>query len=366
MIVVVSCSHFPDDERIYQKQICSLIKHGQRVLYITRSNSNINLSTKKLTHINFSLKFRIKKFIVKVSDEILRREKVSHLQIHETDLLPILKIVKNSLPNIFTVYDIHENMNALYRTFSQRSFIIKEIAIMKRNLNETKHLKFVDQIILANPIIEGLSYQKFKIPMIVLENFVEKKYITKKKDMHKKPNLIYHGHLGPERGIEHLVKAMSIVVKTFYEAKLSLLGSFRTKFFEIKVKNLIKDLSLEKNVYIVEQVPYNLVWGILSKNTIGVIPFNKNPLTESCVPTKLFEMMASLDHIVASDLAPIRHFVDDSVFWFKPGDYKSLARAIKSSIVSLKDDRKKNKNLNLVSTKYNWDVIENNYLNLFR
>ena len=29
MIVVVSCSHFPDDERIYQKQICSLIKHGK-------------------------------------------------------------------------------------------------------------------------------------------------------------------------------------------------------------------------------------------------------------------------------------------------------------------------------------------------
>ena len=90
----------------------------------------------------------------------MRREKVSHLQIHETDLLPILKIVKNSLPNVFTVYDIHENMNALYRTFSQRNFIIKEIAIMKRNLNEKKHLKFVDQIILANPIIEEFELSK--------------------------------------------------------------------------------------------------------------------------------------------------------------------------------------------------------------
>ncbi len=366
MIVVVSCSHYPDDERIYQKQICSLIKHGKTVLYITRSNSNITLSIKRLTHLNFSLKFSVKKFILKVSDEILRREKVSHLQVHETELLPLLKIVKKFLPNILTIYDVHENMNALYRTFSQRNFIIKEIAIMKRNLNETKHLKFVDQIILANPIIKDLSYQKFKIPMTVLENFVEKKYIVRKKETHKKLNLIYHGHLGPERGIESLVKAMNIVVKKFYKAKLSLLGSFRTKLFEIRIKNLIRDLSLEKNIYILEQVPYNLVWGILSENTIGVIPFNKNPLTESCVPTKLFEMMASLDHIVASDLAPIRYFVNDSVFWFKPGDYKSLARAIKSSIVSLKDDRKKIENINLVSTKYNWGAIENNYLNLFR
>ena len=39
---------------------------------------------------------------------------------------------------------------------------------------------------------------------------------------------------GQKGGIEHLVKAMSIVVKTFYEAKLSLLGSFRTKLLRLK------------------------------------------------------------------------------------------------------------------------------------
>ena len=366
MIVVVSCSHYPDDERIYQKQICTLIKHGKRVLYITRSKSNINLSRKRLIHLNFSLKLSVEKFIVKISDYVLKKEKVSHLQIHETDLLPLLKNIKNFLPNAVTIYDIHENMNALYRTFSERNFIIKELAIIRRNLNEIKHLKFVDQIILANPIFEDLGFQKFKIPMVVLENFVEKKYIVKKNESQKKPNLIYHGHLGPERGIEPLIEAMSIVVKKFYKAKLSLLGSFRTRDFEIKVKKLIKERSLEKNVCLLDQVPYSSVWGILSENTIGVIPFNKNPLTESCVPTKLFEMMASLDHIVASDLAPIRYFVDDSVFWFSPGDYKSLAEAIKSSIISLNDNQKKKENLNLVKTKYNWEVIEHNYLNLFK
>ena len=77
-------------------------------------------------------------------------------------------------------------------------------------------------------------------------------------------------------------------------------------------------------------------------------------------------MMASLNHVVASDLAPIRHFVDDSVFWFQPGDYKSLARAIELSIVSLGDNQKTNKNLNLVESKYNWDMVVKNYLKLFK
>ena len=166
-----------------------------------------------LIHLNFHLNFSIKKFIKIAFDEILKRDRISHLQIHETDLLPLLKIVKNHLDNVFTIYDVHENMNALYRTFSERHFIFKELAIMKRNFNEKMHLKFVDQIILANPAIKDLNYQNLKIPTIVLENYVEKKYIDREDKSHKKPNLIYHGHLGPERGIEQLIKAMNIVVK---------------------------------------------------------------------------------------------------------------------------------------------------------
>ena len=366
MIAIVSSSHYPDDERIYQKQICSLMNLGKQILYITKSNSTINLSRKRLTHVNFDSNLTVEKFIIKTTNDILKREKISYLQIHETELLPLLKIVKNFLHNVFTIYDVHENMDALYRTFSQRHFIIKELAIMKRNLIEMKHLKFVDQIILANPIIKDLKYEKFKASMIVLENFVEKRYIIKEKKLSIKPNLIYHGHLGPERGIEHLVKAMNIIVKKFKGTKLSLLGSFRTGVYETKIRKLISDLTLENNIHIISQVPYSLVWGILKKHTIGIIPFNKNPLTESCVPTKLFEMMASLNHIVVSDLAPIRYFVNDSVFWSKPGDHKSLARAIESAITSLGDNRKTDKNLSLVETKYNWDIIKNNYLNIFR
>ena len=44
MVVIISCHHFPDDERIYHKQIKSLLKDGHRVLYYTRSNSSLNLS----------------------------------------------------------------------------------------------------------------------------------------------------------------------------------------------------------------------------------------------------------------------------------------------------------------------------------
>ena len=365
MIAIVSSSHYPDDERIYQKQICSLLEEGRKIVYYTKSLNKINLSKHNLIHINFDINFSIKVFIKEVFEDLLKRKPIYHLQIHETELLPLLGIVKKELNNIFTIYDVHENMNALYRTFSNRIFIIKELAILKRTFYEKKNLKFVDQIILANPPIKKINYETLNIPILVLENYVEKKYIKKKPKTHKKANLIYHGHLGPERGIEDLVLAMSETVKKYSTTKLILLGSFRTENFENKIKELIKALGLNKNIKIINQVSYESVWEILRKSSIGIIPFRKNPLTENCTPTKLFEMMASYHHIIATDLPPIRHFVNDSIFWAEPDNVNSLKNAIISSIDFLEDNSKIKKNINLIKNRYNWDLIKNQYIKLF-
>ena len=366
MIAIVSSSHYSDDERIYQRQICTLVEHGYNLIYYTKSSDSANLSNDRLIHLNFDKNMSTKDFINEIVKDLLKRNSISHLQIHETELLILLKIVKRKMNNIFTIYDIHENMNALYRTFSKRSFLIKELAILKRNYDEIKMLKFVDQIILANPPIKKLSYHKLNIPILVLENYVEKKYLIKKPLLNDNLNLIYHGHLGAERGIEDLVLAMEKIVQKYPDIKLLLLGSFRTKQFENKIKKLIVKLLLGNNIIYKKQVSYKNVWKFLRKSSIGIIPFRKNPLTENCIPTKLFEMMASSHQIVTTDLAPIRCFVSDSVFWAKPNNPISLTNAIISCVESVNDKAKIEKNLRLIKNKYNWDLIKNNYINLFK
>ena len=44
MKAIVSCHHYPDDERIYYKQVQSLAKRGDHILYFTRSDSNLDLT----------------------------------------------------------------------------------------------------------------------------------------------------------------------------------------------------------------------------------------------------------------------------------------------------------------------------------
>ena len=365
MIAIVSSSHFPDDERIYYKQIFSLLDLGKQIIYFTKSKINKNFSEKSLTHINYNEKISINDFIDNVALEINNQKIINQVQIHETELLPLLKILKQK-KQIYTVYDIHEDMESMYRTFSKRNFFIRELAIIKRNFDEKKNLKFVDQIILANEPINKTRYSKFKVKKIVIENFVEIESLKLDINKNKNPYIIYHGHLGPERGIEDLVIAINNVVKKYVKVKLTLLGTFRTNDFQKRIHKLIRELSLEHHIKIINQVPHKEVWKILRKSSIGVIPFRKNPLTNNCTPTKLFEMMASYHQIVSTNLPPVKYFVKDSIHWAESDNPHSLSKAIISSIESLDDNSKIEENIKLIKKKYNWGVIKSKYTSLFK
>lgn len=366
MIVIVSCSHPPDDERIYHKQICSLVESGYAILYYTRSKHKIDLSTSSVTHKNYSPKISVNSFIKRVDLNLRKLDYISAIQIHETALLPLLKKNKSRLPHIKTIYDVHENMEALYRTFSKRIKPLKEILIYLRKYQESLYLKYVDQIILANIPMSNQPYARSGVPIKIIENFPEKKYLNTRSGQNKKTrSIVYHGHLGPERGIKDLVEAMEHIKTVQPDITLSLIGSFRTKNFHREILNMIYKLDLGNNIFLIDQVAHSKIWKILSRHSVGVIPFKKTPLTEENTPTKLFEMMASGLEIVATKLLPIQNFVDDSVHWAIPGDSFSIAEALLKSFDQKKDSVNISKNKSLIKELYNWDERKEKYLSIF-
>ena len=366
MIAVISCSHYADDERVYHKQIQSLLKDGCHISYFTRDNSSV-VHHENLSHTKYDKQHHLKKYIKDVCDKLNSLDDLTHVQIHESDLLPILKWVKTHFPNVVTVYDVHEHMDSLYRTFSTRSKPIKELAISLRNRRELSHLPFVDHIILANPSFSDSIYDRVTASKTVIENFPELKYYSdQERNMAKNHQLIYHGHLGPERGIEDLVKAMKRVHQDYPETSLTLIGTFRTKAFEQKIHNLISTLESKSYIQIKSQIPHDKIWNELSAHQIGIIPFRENPLTMNNVPTKLFEMMSAGLIIVASQVPPIEYYVSDSIYWSKPGDVESLSKALKTAICSGTSSEMIQSNYQLIKSKYNWSNIEDKFLSIFK
>ena len=242
MKAIVSCHHYPDDERIYYKQVQSLAKKGSHILYFTRSDSNLDLSNEHINHRNFSPEDDMKTFIRSVYSYLQKQNSLTHIQIHETDLLPVLKNIKSKDQKIITLYDVHEHMEALYRTFSHRFKPMKELAIHIRKRKEKKYLKYVDQIILANPPISNNPYGNYSIPTKVIENFPQLKYLNHFPDLKQlSPAIVYHGHLGPERGIGDLIIAMHRVILSVPEARLTLIGTFRTNEFQVETRSLLQE-----------------------------------------------------------------------------------------------------------------------------
>ena len=365
MVVVVSCNHFSDDERIYHKQIKSLLNTGSSILYFTRSDDQLDLSDGLLTHKNFSKNTSLSVFIETVTRSIKLNNKIQHIQIHETDLLPLFKKIKQHYSHINTIYDVHENMEALYRTFSNRRKLIKEILIKVRNYDEKKYLQYVDQIILANPPMEVELYTNKSTT--VIENFPKIEYLDQPTSniRRTKNSIIYHGHLAPERGIQDLVCAMKYASESISSISLSLLGTFRTEEFEHKIKSLIVDLGLENTITIFDQVPHSEIWPIIKEHSIGVIPFRRTPLTEENTPTKLFEMMICGLEIIVSKLPPAQYFLNDSVHWCEPGDIHSISNSIINACKMKDNFINVQKNFQLIQQEYNWEHRQDDYLALF-
>lgn len=365
MICVITSSHYSDDERVYHKQIKTLINSGREVLYVTAHDMHENLLHPKMNHIKISLNNGIAFFIKSANDKLKNYNSINHLQIHEPELLPLIKLQKTINPDLNTIYDVHENIYAMMRTFSSRNVFIRELNILRKKITENFYLKYVDKIILANDPMGDNYYNNFRGEIYIFENFPEKIRLIKSYSARKNDSLIYHGHLAPERGISELIVALSLLLKKHPNIYLTIIGTFRIEKYKQKIYKLINDLKLQNNIEIINQIKHEEIWSFLINNSIGVIPFKSNPLTINNIPTKLFEFMSSGCSIVSSNLKPIKNYVDKTVYWAIPGDIKSLSKAIDTCIGNVENKFKIDKNLKLISKTYNWDNNKQEFLKVF-
>ena len=351
MVAVISCSHFPDDERIYHREISALLEKNYVIKYFTLSDQKTNLSQPGIDHKNYDLsKVTSDKYLECVEKDLIKEPpKVVH--IHEPELFPVA-IKMKKLFNTKIVYDVHEDYISMIDTFSRLTRPLKNIKIKYWKYKEKQFLKYVDEIFIASPTIVNSDFVSQGFNPILLENFPLKKFIEKVDFNSKiKNSIIYHGNLGPERGISDLIKAISIVVSEIPNANLFIYGSYRISSYKDELMQLIKSLELKKNITINDHIEHKDIWGYLRKYEVGVIPFRNNSLTSINTPTKLFEYMACGCKIVSSSLEPILRYDVKGVNYFNPGDVNGLASSIITSLKSKKLD----------SLNYNQDKILNTY-----
>lgn len=360
MICVLTCGHNPDDERIYQKQIRTLLDAGYKVLYLTKNSTTTPLTDKNLIHKTIQLPLR--QFIKSCFNEIKNAE-IQSVHIHEFELLSLAKQVKNHL-KLPTIYDVHESNIEMWDAFSSKPKLLKKLINFTLWRYEILHLKFVDFVLTVTPNLAE-RYKKLGVSAKFVPNFpiVSKENSTSKTDS---STIVYHGQISEERGIFELLQAMQLVIKTHPDAVLNCYGSERKAGTINKFKQNIIQMGLGKSVVFHSHVVHSEILEILKNSRIGIIPFRDNQFTRAGLPVKLFEYFLCGCAVVASDLPLVRQFGKTAVSLVEPENFEGMA----SQITLLLSDQKRyakqvGNGFELVSDHYNWAKYESKFLQVY-
>ena len=355
MIAIITCGHHPEDERIYGREIKSLISAGYNITYFTRWKGDGYLSKDNLWHRNYSKnELSIKEYVSGILNDFkVLKPKAVH--IHEFELLPIAKTAKK-LYGSKIIYDVHEANIELWDAFSSKPKVLKNIINKSLNKYENSYLKHVDYVLTTTPELVN-RYEERGVKSYFIPNYpIEFPRKSKKSAI---PTIIYHGQISFERGIEDLINAVAQLDVNQKPFKLMIYGSERNPGTIEQLNKLITKLKLNEFIELNDQISHEGILKVLSKAHIAVIPFRDYPMFQIAIPVKMFEAMWAKCAIIASDLQPLREYGNDFMEFYPPGNVDSLGRALRKVLLDDAERKRMGKiGADLIKNKYNWKKVE--------
>ncbi len=164
--------------------------------------------------------------------------------------------------------------------------------------------------------------------------------------------VLYHGHVSRQRRIENAVKAISLLKDI--DIRLNVLGDGDAFGY---LKDLVKDLGIEKQVAMEKTVDYEEVPSRINQCDVGILPFNDWHGWNVSSPIKLFEYLACGKPVVVTEIPAHRNVLKDAgcAFWAKESSPEHVAAAIRNAYEKRRDfDRLSKEARELVLREYTW------------
>ena len=141
--------------------------------------------------------------------------------------------------------------------------------------------------------------------------------------------LVYLGGMQFMRGIVELLEAVRILEDRGTSVEVHLIGDGH----DLPVfQDRARELGIEAQVHLHGFMPLEAALPVVAEADIGVVPHHKTEHTNTTVPNKLFDYMATELPVIVGDAAPLERIVTTHRCGavFRSGDASSLAEAISS------------------------------------
>lgn len=301
-------------------------------------------------------KFNIARFkaYYKYIFDIIQQEKIQCIhcrQPFEFYYLGLLAQKKLKLPLIF---ECHRFLSSTEYQLGNYPFFFYKIIhfIEKKLLNKSDAIVAITDTGLRTLRKEGVTKKIVVIPNatnIVMNNHSRIKVNLKNNDK----VFLYAGTLRETEGLETLLKAFSIVCKKYDHIKLLIIGEGGEKE---KLKELAKQLEIDKQVIFIDQVAYSEIAAYYKRALAFVHPRRGIPYHESFIGLKIYDALATELPIITSEVGELGEMIKKQGIGLitKADDHRDFAKAVVRILENKKLYKAIKNNLLRVSKKSSW------------
>jgi glycosyltransferase involved in cell wall biosynthesis len=284
--------------------------------------------------IDFVFYFGLKKFIQQNSIQVLH--------IHDLPLVKTAKIILGKKGKV--ILDMHENYPEMLEelTLSKKGFLksLKDKLFFnfthwkrfeKKNISTPDHIiAVVDEM--KEKLIREYSLAQEKIT--VISNFEKLDFARTTETDHfefKKGTfyIVYVGGISPVRGLETVIKAISLFKKRNEKVEFLLVGSGNSSYL-MSLMNISVNLACSDQVHFLGQKPFTKINYYIENANVNIIPHIKNEHTDNTIPHKLFQIMMQKAPLLVSNCKPMERIVKnhEAGFVFQASNSTELVEKI--------------------------------------
>lgn len=235
------------------------------------------------------------------------------------------------------VFDHHDLNPELYESrFGKRGWIHRVLLWLER-----QQFRTADRVISTNESYRQVAIQRGGVPperVVVVRsgpdlNRFHRVAPNESLKRGKRYLAVYLGVMGPQDGVDYLIRAVEHVVRTFgrKDVQFVLVGDGDVR---PDLEAMAHEKGLDEWVHFTGRIPDEQLQEVLSTADVALAPDPKNPLNDVSTMNKVVEYMAMGLPIVSFDLKESRYSAGEAAVYATPNDEREFAQRI----IELLDD----------------------------
>jgi len=374
-VCIPSTAHDARDDRLYFKEARSLAKEHEVTLVAPMLHEGTAWTDESMRYrrLDSSHAKTIRLLNVLRLLCVLPRGRYDAIHVSDSEMMPFLPLFRLRT-GAKIVYDIWEANYELILGSSDEPGLVRRVLArvfqwMERRIAGRCDLVLTADAAIAESLGPGIPATViFNYPLLSALEVADAVRDELRAQFAGRRCVIYHGTMGEERGVLAAIEAIHLVRQHHSNATLLLVGRM-PEGLEKDVGRTTARLGVEDGVRCVDWVDHAKVGAYLALSEIGLVPFARTKKFEKNIPQKIFEYWAAGLPVIATNLAPARHYVDCSGggVLTESNEPKTLAEAISALLAAPEVAREMGeKGKTMVAEAWRWEIMEARLLEAYR